>query len=63
MKPGDKVRWRKSVKVGHKVGQLEVYESMPFEGINTIRTVESNGNITLEKNPFYYNPKMLVVVK
>ena len=66
MKPGDNVRWRKSCKVGktyNGVNGLEVMTSMPFEEIRTIREVQCNGNILLERSPFYYNPFMLIVVK
>lgn len=67
MKLGDKVKFKKGLKPGDAVGNkrnaLFVTRGMPFKGVMTIKSVESNDNVTLEEWPFYYNQKMLVLVK
>lgn len=63
MKPGDIVKWNKTIKVGNRINNLNVLNGMPFDGIRTIMLVETNGNVVLEESYFYYNPKMLVLVK
>ncbi len=67
MKPGDKVKFKKCLKTGDAIGEkrnaLFVTEAMPFNGIRTIKSVESNDNVELIESTFYYNQKMLTLIK